>query len=288
MNKIGKIGLDKVQSLNIAVCSTVRDCDKNLEKNIPLMNDLASKFKECQIIVFENDSVDRTKTILKDWSSKSPNVHINCENLGTRTIPQSSPTGVNKYYSKHRISRMVEYRNYYLDKLEKLNFEPDYVLIVDLDVSKIYLEGIFHSFGILDKWDVVTANGYSISPKMRFRYHDSYALVELGDEKIPQTQESILKASNKWSALSTSESLLPVYSAYGGLSIYRYEAIKNLRYRLIENNNRQVEVRCEHFALCQAIRERGFERIYINPMMKLRYQSLSLGLLKKYINRSLD
>ena len=93
---------------------------------------------------------------------------------------------------------------------------------------------------------------------MRYRYHDSYALVELGDENIPQTEESILNASNKWRTFSTSESLIPVYSAYGGLSIYRYEAIKNLRYSLIENNDSRVEARCEHFAMCKAIREKRF------------------------------
>ena len=165
VNEVAKTGLDKIKSLKIAVCATVRDCEKNLEKNIPLMNDLALKFKECHIIIFENDSIDNTKIILEEWSSKSSNIHIDSENYGTSTIKEGLSQGVNKYYSKYRISKMVEYRNYYLDKLANLNFEPDYVLILDLDISKFFLEGIFHSFGLLERWDVVTANGYSISPK---------------------------------------------------------------------------------------------------------------------------
>jgi len=287
MNNIIEIGLEKVQSLNIAICSLVRDCDKNLEKNIPIVNTLVSNFKDSQIIVFENDSADDTKAILEEWSNQSTNVFVECENFGARTIPEKSHVGENRYFSRYRISKMIEYRNRYLDKLESLNFVPDYVLIVDLDVSKIQLEGIFHSFGLHEKWDVITANGYSLSPRLKRRYHDSYALVEEGNEAIPQTENSLKSVSKRLGSLHENEAIIPVYSAYGGLAIYRYAAVRNLRYRLIENKDRRVEVRCEHFSLCHDIRKNGYDRIFINPAMLLKYQSISLSLFITALNEGI-
>lgn len=276
-------GVRLAKTYKIAICSIVRDCDKKLKKNIPVIEKIRSYFKSSVVIIFENDSQDRTKQILKEWTKNSSNIFIECENFRTKTIPDTILNGVNGYFSSARITKMAEYRNNYLKKLEGIDFNPDFVMIVDLDVSKISLKGILHSFGIVELWDVICANGYSLSPKFKRRYHDTYALVELGKENIPQTEESIKDNAIKWNFLKKGQPLIPVYSAHGGLSIYRYDAIKNLRYRAIKNEDFIVEMRCEHFSFCNDIREKGFDRIYINPELKLKYQSIDFTLIKKYI-----
>ncbi|MTK52797.1 hypothetical protein [Paludibacter sp.] len=281
-------GKGLAKNYNIAICSIVRDCSTNLKKNIPIIEEIRSYFKSSVVIVFENDSTDDTKETLKGWRQNSSNTYIECVNYKTNTIPNFNQTGVNKYFSSDRISKMVEYRNNYLDKLQHIDFNPDFVMIVDLDVSKIYLEGIFHSFGIVEQWDVVCANGYSLSPKLTKRYHDSYALVELYKESIPQSEISIRENAYKWGFLKKGMPLMPVYSAYGGLAIYRFDAIESLTYRIIQNNNPEVEVRCEHFAFCQDIRNRGFQRIFINPDLKVKYQSVNIHLIVKYIKSYLS
>jgi len=268
---------------SVAICSIVRDCGSKIKSNIPIIEQLRANFKSSIVIIFENDSKDNTKQVLKEWSEKSSNVIIECNDFATKTIPDSTPNGANKYYSHPRISKMVEYRNRYLNKLEETNFNPDFVIVVDLDVSKIYLEGILQSFEIAEQWDVICANGVSTSPKFKRRYHDTFALVELGKENTPQTEESIINNSNRWNFMENGQPLIPVYSAYGGLSIYKYDAIKNLRYRVINNKDSRVEVRCEHFSFCHDIREKGFNRIFINPGLRIKYQSINLGLIKKYI-----
>ena len=285
-NEIIEKGYRTMLQSNLAICSIVRDCEKKLRKNIPIIEKVRSYFKSSIVIIFENDSKDQTKQILNEWSKKSSNVYVECENFGIKTITASTSNDVNKYFSNARITKMAEYRNQYLKKLEEINFKPDFVLVLDLDISKIYIEGILHSFGIDEQWDVVCANGYSLSPKLRRRYHDSYSLVELGKESIPQTEESIKENAARFSFLKKGQSLVPVYSAYGGLSIYRYEAIQNLRYRIIKNEDSRVEVRCEHFSFCNDVRKRGFNRIYINPELKLKYQSVDFNLIKKFIRNN--
>ena len=284
IEELQREGIRLMRNYNVAICSIVRDCNKNLHGNIVLIEKLRSYFKSSCIIIFENDSKDKTKQTLKDWSKNSSNVFIDCQNYGIKTIPDYVPNGSNKYYSFHRISKMVEYRNKYLQKLEEIEFCPDYVIICDLDVSEIFIEGIFHSFGLKDQWDVVCANGYSLSPQLRKRYHDTYALVEIGRENTAQTEESIKKNRIKWNAIiNQSQELIPVYSAHGGLSIYRYDAIKNLRYNTTKNDDPRVEMRCEHYSFCNEIRKKGFERIFINRELKLKYQMIDFKLIKKFI-----
>jgi hypothetical protein len=277
-------GKKKASKLNLAICSIVRDCEQNLKKNIVVMDKIRSFFKSSVVIIFENDSIDKTGEVLRAWSDRDKKVFVVSDQNKGVTIPARDIGGVNKYYSEFRISRMVGFRNRYLEKLEIIDFKPDFVIIVDFDVSKIYLDGIIKSFAISDEWDVICANGTSLSPRLRKRYHDAYALVEMGKEEMPQTEETILENSYKWSFLAKGQPLIPVYSAFGGLSIYRYEAIRSVKYRVAYNHNKRVEMRCEHFCFCQDIRAKGYNRIFINPDLKVKCQSLNFALIYKFFN----
>lgn len=275
-NKKSDIG-----SLNVAICSIVRNCEKNLKKNIAIVEKLRDSFKSSHVIVFENDSVDKTKKILKSWNEKSKNVIINCRDENEKTIPYNDLGGYNKYFSEHRIAKMANYRNNYLEILEGLNINFDYVVVIDLDVSHIDLNGIIHSFQMSKQWDVITANGHSRSPSLKKRYHDTYALVEIGNENKSQTERIIHQNQYKWAFLQKGMPLIPVYSAFGGIAIYKYEVIKGLRYDVISNNDSRVQVKCEHFSLHDNMIKRNNAKIFINPNMVLLYQNINLELVKK-------
>jgi hypothetical protein len=270
--------------LEIAICSIVRNCGKKLEENILIVEKLRNRFKSSHVIIFENDSIDQTKIILKSWSEKYKNVIITCTDENDKTILDSDVGGYNKYFSKHRISKMANYRNNYLEKLEELNIDFDFVIVIDLDVSNIELEGIIHSFNLSRQWDVVTANGYSRSSSLKKRYHDTFALVEIGNENESQSETIIYKNQSKWAFLRKGMPLIPVYSAYGGLAIYKYELIKGLRYGVVLNNDSRVQVKCEHFFLHDSIKKKyNNARIFINPSMVILYQDITFELVKKVL-----
>jgi hypothetical protein len=48
-------------------------------------------------------------------------------------------------------------------ELESLNLLIDFVIILDLDVIKIDINGVLNSFELSNQWDIVTSNGYSRS-----------------------------------------------------------------------------------------------------------------------------
>jgi len=270
-------------SYNIVICSIVRNCAKQLKKNIVFVDELRKYFKSSHVIIYENDSTDNTKSILEFWQKKSNNIILKFETLKEETIPKESSNGFNKYFSKQRISKMAYFRNRYMAELESLNLLIDFVIILDLDVIKIDINGVLNSFELSNQWDIVTSNGYSRSPSLKKRYHDSFALVEIGKENYCQTEDSILKNQSKWSFLKKGLPLIPVYSAYGGLAIYKYEFIKGLKYGVVLNDDSRVQVRCEHYFLHDEITKKYGAKIFINPSMIIQYQKIDIELIIKTI-----
>lgn len=272
-----------VNDKSIIICSIVRNAEKGLKNNIPIIDKFLSLFKKYKIIIYENDSVDNTKVILEKWSNyhNSDKFHLISENRDARnTIPSKKEVKiVNPYFSKKRISKMVELRNRYLDYIYENNWSADFLMIVDLDVARLNLDGIVNVLNSHKQWDAVCANGYSLSPTFRFRYHDTYALTEWGDENNPQTEEKILKLSSKYGQLKINDAWIRIYSGFGGLSIYNFDAIKGIRYKLIENNDERVEVKCEHYSIYHQMIQKGYNRFFIVPALRLKYQSIDIKFL---------
>ena len=276
-------GYASMEESSVLICSIIRDSNKLLKRNIPRIENLRRCFKYSKVVVFENDSVDGTKSTLKKWEDNSNNVFVTCENFNTITIPTSKTDNVNKYFSYHRISKMTNYRNRYMDFLKKDKTSFDFVIVIDLDIENFCIDGIAHSLGVENEWDVITANGYSYSPMLRRRYHDTYALVEVGYENISQSEKMIYNAQKKWSFLRPDFPLIPVYSAYGGLAIYQYSVLNNKKYETLFNKDEKVEVRCEHFSLHDQIYREGNNRIFINPSMEVTYQSFNFKILRNFV-----
>lgn len=275
----------------LIICSIVRNAANGLKRNIPVINSLCKYAKSYKIIIFENNSLDQTKAILKEWQYEigQQNLYLSMYDIeNSNVIPSEKEVNVNPFFCKERISRMVELRNQYMDYITTQKLEADYLIIVDLDVSRLFLGGILSSFKLAEDWDAITANGYSLSPSFCRRYHDTYALTEWGKENIPQDEKQIVRNANRYGRLRKNDMLVRVFSAYGGLAIYRFESIKGIRYQLLPNNDSRVEMKCEHFSIYKQMVEKGFNRIYINPAMSLKYQTVNWRIVYKTLIRWFD
>lgn len=273
----------------IIVCGIVRDAERGLRHNMPVIERVVEKFRSYNIILFENDSSDSTKEVLNHWQSIiGDRLVIVSEDIGMKAVtPIAREVNSNPFYSYMRINKMAELRNQYMSYIESNSLIADYLMVVDLDVVNISIDGIMSSFEMGVEWDAVTANGYSLSPKLRRRYHDSYALAEYGDEINPQTEGKILRMSEKYASLHPGDDPVRVFSAFGGLAIYRFDAVAGLRYSAIPNDDSRVEVRCEHFSIYKQMAERGYTRTYINPSMQIKYQRLTLKIIINSLKRRL-
>lgn len=281
--------MKNLKDSTVIICSIVRDAEHGLKVNIPVIDAICSHFKDYRIVIYENDSKDRTKLLLNKWAEKDKKrIRVLLNNSdASKTIPAKSNVTCNPFFSRKRITRMVNLRNQYMEYIEKQKWHSDYIIVVDLDVAHLYVDPIIEAMGVNRDWNVLTAFGYSLSPYFKRRYHDGYALTKLSDEKIPQTEDMIYSASKILGNLNSSDDWLKVYSAFGGLAIYKYNVIYGLRYKVLVNDDPQVEVRCEHFSICKQIHERGYGNIYVVPSMILKYQAVTPKLIWNTIKRKL-
>lgn len=275
---------------SIIICSIVRDAERGLRRNIPVVKEFCKQFGHYKVVVYENDSTDGTKALLQAWMDNDRE-NVFCQmsdGVSAPTIPSASSVSCNPFFSRKRIAKMAFLRNQYLEFIEQRGWKADYLMVVDLDVAQLYLDGILSSFApVTTEWDAVTAFGYSTSPKLKRRYHDTYALTEWGDEIHPQTEQKIKSLADKYGSLKPHDEWVRVFSAFGGLAIYRLEAVQRLHYQVLPNDDSRVEVRCEHYSLYKQMAERGFTHFYINPAMFLKYQDLTLKIIVNSTSRML-
>lgn len=283
--------MKRISDSTLIICSIVRNAEKGLRRNIPIINSLCRKFNDFTIVIYENDSIDNTKQILHAWQQSMPQkIHVISEDTdSSKTIPTSEEvSGVNPFFSRKRIAKMANLRNKYLTYLEENSLKSDFIMVVDLDVASLCLDGILDSFEKSDRWDIVTAYGYSTGPNLRRRYHDTYALTKLNTSDRPQTESDIITNASEMARICKSSSnLIPVDSAFGGLAIYKFKAIQGLRYQVEPNNDSRVEVHCEHFSLNRQAAKKGFNRIFINPLMILKYQKITLRFILEKLSQKI-
>jgi hypothetical protein len=272
---------------NIVIAALARDCEDSLRANIPVIEELRTKFLWSQVVVVENDSIDGTKELLNEWKINYDKVNIISKDYGTKTIPDKSDLIINPMTSYQRIDKMVFYRNLYLDYIKEVKHPIDLVIIIDIDVLEISLTGLLDVINSFDsKTGAIFSNGMSIM-KTPFGlseiYYDIFAVWEYpilhefrySTESLARTFKSINKNVKK-------SPHYDVISAFGGVGVYNYQAIKNLRYKTVLNPLNKREAICEHIPFNQEIIKQGF-RNYIARDFKVIYEKHTLTLLLKQV-----
>ena len=255
-------GTEKTILKRIVIFGMVRDCGNAIRKNMKQIEQIASFFKDYRVVVFENNSKDNTKQVLKEWQRNNPKVIISLNDFDEDKYKSIKPNAQYfKYFQLNKLQKYYDYRNLMMEFLENVPFEADFSMLVDLDIERIDVKGVLSSFGTEIDWDAVTANGYSYSEKFKRRYHDTFALCEYGMEGGKQTLDMIRAYRDIFAFMRKGMPFIRVYSAYGGIAIYKTEAIRGLRYSPIFNDYGKVQVRCEHFSLYNEMAKRGYEKV---------------------------
>ena len=275
-----------ISKKSIIICGILRNAEKGLKRNIPVVNDLCKYFKDYHIVIYENDSTDNTKSILREWSKSAPEkIHVILED----TVKKESVFSAKAVRKDPfvRTQKLGECRNRYLQFIEEKGWVADYLMVIDMDVAKISVDAILTSFQSDVDWDAVAAFGYSLSPKLKKRYHDTFALTEYGDENNPQTHEKVTGLAEKYGKLKPNDNWVRVFAAFCGIAIYKFDALKGFRYITYPNDDPIVKCRCEHYSAGKYMAEKGYDRFYINPAMVLKYQDLTWKIISSTIKRKL-
>ena len=273
-------GRELMKNSTVVICSLARDCEQSVKQNIPKIEKLRNSFNNSHVVIVENDSKDNTKGVLSEWASNSNNVHVISQDFGTITIPKDSFSHPkSKYFSEHRIQKMAEYRNIYLDYIRVNNLNPDYLIIIDLDIYSFSIKGIESSFGFEKKCDSINANGKKVTPQSPLKpvFYDTYAFQEWGDMK-PLQYETLKYNQLKFGKLEKTDNFFRVKSGFNGLAIYKWDAISQLSYKAVPNHDPVVLYKCEHVTFHEEMNKKGNTKIFLNPAMIVKYEKVGLKL----------
>lgn len=263
---------------SVLICALARDCGQSLKTNIPQIEELRTCFVQSQVVVVENDSTDNTKELLFNWKKEFPGITILSKDYRSSTIPQKSSFHPHPSTSLYRISKMAYYRNKYINWIRESHTPFDLILIIDIDIQAFSIKGIIDSINEApNDWGALFANGFTDtkvgSITMNTLYHDMFAyLEELPDSKPFLTTKKLFDYKKVMSSKLKESSFLPVVSAFGGIGIYKSEALEEINYRAEANEDKYIEAVCEHVGFNMDVIRKGYKN-YISRQMTVYYGS---------------
>lgn len=219
-----------IKQENVLICGVGKNIEPFLPNMMQKIEALGDNFNDYRVIIYENNSEDKTAGALKKWARKNDKVIIISETVSADELSKRTRAHAKRDHAPCRMELIAYARNQVLQKALSPEFEDFKLLIMtDLDFAQGWqVKDVINSCLIETPWDCITANGVDY----RGVYYDRYAY---RDEQFIFGPELI--GEDFWDELyRTPLRLVPgsglkkVYSAFGGLAIYKKEALKGCRY----------------------------------------------------------
>ena len=247
---------DVLSDKNILIVGICKNIENSVDRAIKNITRIKSYVNKCKVLIYENNSTDKTSNMLITLT----------KNIEYFTIVTENIIENNDLYK-----RMASARNKYINFIKSNNKEYQYVLILDLDlVIDIPIMSIMNCFNHTQLWDVQTAN--SIYDK-DYHYWDTFAL-RLTASDTPYFYESDIITGgnlywNKYCNIPTKQKqysdYVNVLSAFGGMAIYKIDCFNNSMYDETIND-------CEHVPFHKHLINNN-KKIILNPNMIKFYSS---------------
>ena len=224
-------------NLKTAVIGITKNNGNCISRGIKNMMKISDLFNDSIVYIYENDSTDNTVNVLADWKSNyekkfyfSTEKRVKRHSYHTQNIAQARQKALNWV------------RTYYTDF--------DLLIIIDPDLFyDINLAGVVDSLNNIDKWDACFANGIYNMQGMTW---DAFAM-RTEDQNIPwrgnKNYFSNFHKKANWGTGRIIKEWTEVFSAFGGLGIYKSKILKNINYDI-------KNIDCEHVPFHNQIRNK--------------------------------
>lgn len=209
----------------MAFAFIVKDGEEYLATNVARIQDIGQRFASYRIFFVENDSNDNTRGVLGALMRADPRVEGTFLKLAdARPALGMCPRGY--LVCPARLQRLAFLRNAVLDLARARRFDGDWLVMLDADF--VHMPDPQPLFGrMLARPELSAAFGMS---HFRAREGGRMRAYDLLAVRPPSVVPALILAYTRWHAVD---------SAFSGFGVYRWSAIRNLRY----NANTTV---CEH------------------------------------------
>lgn len=245
-------GYAAMATSRVAITGLARDVGRILPLTIQRVENLVRCFADARVVVFENDSRDDTRLLLRRWAGDNPRVDATSERLDDPVNPTTR--------CLDRAGRMAFYRHRCQERVLELCPEFDAVIIVDFDVQGGFsIDGIASSFG-WPGWDFVGSNGlicrrHGLTMNV-LRQYDTWAM------RFDADLTPLSTAAAGGLVYERGTPLVPVTSCFGGLGIYTMAAYACGRYGRDD---------LEHATFHRSLIAAGHDRLFLNPSQLVIY-----------------
>lgn len=204
----------------VLICGICKNTENTAPLTIYSIEALGKHFADYAVIIYENNSSDNTAALYQKWAEENNRVYFVSEELrhdqllGSRT--ENIARARNVVLSLARDSKYADFK---------------YLIMADLDFFREPwpVTGILEAVEIPVEWDCLCANG--VNPDEEF-----LELYSFRDARYPFGSE-MMGDDGWWGKLDAirfkireDDRLLPVYSAFGGLAIYKRATIIQFSY----------------------------------------------------------
>ena len=243
---------------DVTFLGLVRNSMPWMELNSQRLARLGEHFKSWRAFIYENDSEDGTDEFLRQWAASDSRVTVQCERHDRPLLSAEK--------SKRRTDALAEYRQTCLEWARQHAPGRDgnhRVIVIDFDTWGGWsdlgvLNGLYHLERIPGAAGMASVSSIDFAvpshPEGKLRIHyDSWAF------RLNHWREHDMQWFPHWWPPVGSDPV-PVRSAFGGMAIYRPDALFAGTYAGGD---------CEHVALHRTIRERTGMSMYLNPSQRI-------------------
>ena len=222
--------------MNIIICGILKNAEyKNIQVNMELAIETGKQFNDYKIVLYENNSTDNTKQILQNYALNE-HFTIVSEDIDNLNLKEKNViwayTEITGSDHPCRIEHISNARNKLLQEINKPEYSTfSHVIMIDLDSNGWDINGILDSFSRTEEWDAIFASSPS--------YYDFYALrcdaLPFGPEI---TGEHFWKDRQNFHI--PNDNLIPVYSAFNGIGIYKKHLLEKYNYDFVVNDEVKI------------------------------------------------
>ena len=243
INQATEEDLERCKNTNIMFCGIAKDCGEHLERNIQRIQRTAKYFKDYKVFIYENNSTDETKDILREYESE--NFKIMLDDIED---PNRQDMVCGNHYE--RCKRIAEARNKYMNFVSRNYENYEITAIIDLDIIGGWsYNGLLRSLSDLNDTQVCVSSYGAISViksplcfKKKFEsandlkyMYDSFAFRNYQHYMLEQklgTPISIIKnIQATHNLIDRPKQNTVIMSNFNGLALYNSKSIKDLRYK---------------------------------------------------------